>query len=140
MHGSGKLGYWSHLEAGNAAAVTLFKALVAWVLSEDTAVDDEAIALNRPEAFELLPAYPNPFNPSTTLTYRLAEAAPVRLVIYDLSGRKVMTFDEGMKSAGTHQVVWRACDETGASVASGLFIVRITAGKQSKSQKLMLLK
>ena len=140
IHGVGKAAYWSTARPDTGAALTLFAAVLQWLVDENTAVESDDAAFNRPAVFELLPAYPNPFNPSTTLTYRLAEAAPVRLVIYDLSGRKVMTFDEGLKPAGTHPVVWNACDETGASVASGLYIVRITAGKQTKPQKLVLLK
>ncbi len=91
-------------------------------------------------------AYPNPFNPSTTLTCRLAQDAAVRLEIYDLIGRKVKDLVDESKSAGYYRVVWNGRDETGKQVASGVYLYRFSATPTDgskivvRSGKLMLMR
>lgn len=89
-------------------------------------------------------SYPNPFNPSTTISYHLAMAASVNLEIYDVMGRKVGTLVDGSKSAGYYTVVWNGKDETGKDVSSGVYLYRFVAAPTNgrnafrKSGKLML--
>jgi hypothetical protein len=71
--------------------------------------------------------YPNPFNPSTTLSYQLPQDAAVRLEVYDLIGRKVRSLVDESKSAGYYRVVWNGRDETGRDVASGVYLYRFSA-------------
>jgi hypothetical protein len=71
--------------------------------------------------------YPNPFNPSTTLSYQIPQDATVRLEIYDLIGRKVRSLVDGSKSTGYYRVVWNGRDETGRDVASGVYLYRFSA-------------
>jgi hypothetical protein len=84
--------------------------------------------------------YPNPFNPSTTITYSLPEAAPVTVVIYDVLGQQVRQLISQFNSAGRYQVQWDARDSQGRGVASGVYIARIDAGTSTLSQKMLLLK
>ena len=84
--------------------------------------------------------YPNPFNPSTTITYSLPEAAPVTVVIYDVLGQQVRQLISQFNSAGRYQVQWDARDSQGRSVASGVYIAKINAGTSTLSQKMLLLK
>ena len=81
-----------------------------------------------PKVFELLPNRPNPFNPTTTIRYVLNEAAAVRLVVHDTLGRTVRTLEDGHRQAGTHEIVWDGCDNSGAQAASGVYICRMQAG------------
>ncbi len=73
-----------------------------------------------PERFELLQNYPNPFNPSTVISYSVASAGEVRLVLYDLLGREVRVLVQERKSAGTYSLRF---DATG--LASGVYLYRL---------------
>lgn len=84
--------------------------------------------------------FPNPFNPSTTISFTLPNAGHATLDVYDLLGRHVVTlFDESV-SAGEHLVVWDGKDRYGASVASGIYFYRLTTEVSSISKKMLLLK
>jgi Ca-activated chloride channel homolog len=95
-----------------------------------TAVDEESTA---PRLFQLRQNYPNPFNPATVVSYQLPVASKVRLVVYDLLGRKVAVLVEGMMPAGVHEVTF---DATG--LASGIYICRLTAGQFTASRTMVL--
>ena len=103
---------------------------------EVTGWDDELITTNQiPSTFSFLPAYPNPFNPETTLSFTLPEAADVSLTVYDIQGRIAAKLVDEWKSAGQHEVTFNA-----SGLASGIYFARIQAGSQTVSQKLLLLK
>lgn len=84
--------------------------------------------------------FPNPFNPSTTIQYSLAEMGELKITIYDVLGKGVITIDEGVKTAGTYSFIWDGKNSNGIFTGSGIYIVRITSGKNSKSLKLLLLR
>jgi hypothetical protein len=88
-----------------------------------------------PHRFSLGAAYPNPFNPVTTITYTLAERAQVRLRIFDLLGRQTALLISAVQEAGKHQVLWDA-----SGWPSGLYFCRLDAAAFQATQKLMLLK
>ncbi|MCA9782362.1 MAG: T9SS type A sorting domain-containing protein [Calditrichaeota bacterium] len=88
-----------------------------------------------PGAFNLSPAYPNPFNPSTTIAFAMAHTAEVRLVVSDLAGRTVATLVDGMVASGAHEVTFDA-----SSLASGVYVYTLSSEGQSRSQKMVLLK
>ncbi|MBX2991898.1 MAG: T9SS type A sorting domain-containing protein, partial [Bacteroidetes bacterium] len=75
-----------------------------------------------PTVFALRASYPNPFNPSTTISYDLPEVADVSLVIYDVVGREVAEIVHGTRAAGYHSATWNA-----SSVASGVYFARFAA-------------
>jgi hypothetical protein len=83
----------------------------------------------------LLPNRPNPFRARTTLGYALPKAMDVRLTVYDVLGRRVATLDAGPRRAGLHRVRWDA-----ATVASGVYVVRLTAGGTQHTQKVVRLR
>ena len=97
-------------------------------------------AAETPSDFALEENYPNPFNPTTTITYRLGEAADVTLGVYDVLGRRVRTLATGARAAGTHRVAWDGHDAAGAAVPSGLYFYRLDAGPFSQTRAMMLLK
>lgn len=93
-----------------------------------------------PDWFRLDAPYPNPFNPSTTLTFNLPQACPVSLRVFDVLGRNVATLlaspiPNGTMSAGTHSVLF-----DGSRLASGVYFARLTAGDQSVVRKLVLMR
>ena len=75
-----------------------------------------------PIEIELLPAYPNPFNPSTTFAFALPEATNIRLSVFDMLGREIELVADGFWTAGTHNVPFSAGD-----LPSGLYIYRLEA-------------
>jgi len=93
-----------------------------------------------PDKLFLAQNYPNPFNPTTTITFELPQSQQVRLVIYNLSGQIVRTLVNGTIRAGVYKVVWNATAENGASVPSGIYYYRLTAGDKVFTKKLLLLK
>ncbi|HEX6791862.1 MAG TPA: M6 family metalloprotease domain-containing protein [Candidatus Krumholzibacteria bacterium] len=93
-----------------------------------------------PPRFELMPNYPNPLNPSTTIRYRIASREHVKLVIYDVRGTPIRTLVNESKPAGSYALQWNGRDDRGVAVSSGVYFYRITAGSFSDVRKMTLLK
>ncbi|HET6348105.1 MAG TPA: FlgD immunoglobulin-like domain containing protein, partial [Candidatus Krumholzibacteria bacterium] len=83
---------------------------------------------------------PNPFNPVTTIGFSLAARSRVTLTIFDVQGRRVRTLVDGARNAGSHQTLWDGRDDAGQTVASGVYVCRLSAGNVIQSRKLVLLK
>jgi hypothetical protein len=88
----------------------------------------------------VLPNYPNPFNPGTTIRFSLPEAREVRVAVYDVEGRLVRSLINGLKPAGINQVPWDGIDNEGSPVASGIYFVRLTGAGQLATRKIVLVK
>jgi len=92
-------------------------------------------------AITLLPNYPNPFNPSTTISFHLAEPTSAKLSIYNSKGQLVKTLvPSTAMSAGEHRYLWDGQDEAGRAVATGLYLCRLQAGERSQVRKMLLVK
>ncbi|HOT97419.1 MAG TPA: FlgD immunoglobulin-like domain containing protein [bacterium] len=94
----------------------------------------------RPERYALSQNWPNPFNPATAIRFELLERAEVRLAIYNLKGQVVRTVAAGIYPAGPHQVIWDGRDATGANAAAGVYLYRLTAGQQTWTKKMTLVR
>ncbi len=88
-----------------------------------------------PEAFRVLPNYPNPFNPETRLRYELPEQGQVTVAIFNTNGQEVARLVDGQQAAGVHEVRWNA-----GSRPSGVYYVSIRWNGQVQKQKIILLK
>jgi hypothetical protein len=97
-------------------------------------VNNEVVA-GLPEKFDLKPNYPNPFNPSTRISFDLPESAEVRLTVFDVLGRQVATLVNQPMKAGSHTVNFDA-----QRLASGVYIYRLEAGSFSMTRNMMLIK
>jgi hypothetical protein len=78
---------------------------------------------------------PNPFNPTTTISYQLSVVSQVSLKVYDTNGRLIATLVEGLQAAGTHQVTF-----DGSKLASGIYLAKLQVGDVTSCQKLVLMK
>ncbi len=91
----------------------------------------------------LRPAYPNPFNPRTTLSYAipadLAPGASVHLFVYDARGKQVRRFQID-RTPGWHEVQWNGRDDRGQSVATGVYMARFICGRTEQTTKMTLMK
>ena len=100
-----------------------------------------AQAGNPPTVFHLFNAYPNPFNPSTTISFSLPQPTTASLHIYDLSGRLVRTLlEDEVVEIGRHEAVWRGLDDTGRRVPSGVYLYRLGAGDYRETKRMILIK
>jgi hypothetical protein len=99
-----------------------------------------AAAPTVPAVFALRQARPNPFNPVTKIAFDIPRPARVKLVVYDIAGRRVATLVDEEKIPGAYSVPWNGTDQHGAAVASGVYFYRLEAGDFVATRKMMLLK
>lgn len=93
-----------------------------------------------PENTGMAAAYPNPFNPITTINYQLAKDGMVKIVVYDMLGNKIKSLQSEKQRAGRYNVAWNGLNESGIKVPSGTYIIRMIAGGKQNIQKVMLMK
>lgn len=74
----------------------------------------------------LIHNYPNPFNPSTTIKYSLPYNSSVSITVYNIMGQEIKSFEMNSQSAGTHSIVWNGRNANGITVASGIYLYRIS--------------
>jgi len=100
-----------------------------------TGIDDTPLART-----ELFPAYPNPFNPTTTIRYSLASRQHVRIDVFDVTGARVATPVNETRPAGVQTVTWNGRDSRGEPVASGVYMIRMSTAGAHFVHKAVLLK
>lgn len=115
--------------------VTITKFSVT-VLKKESAEKTETI----PSVYYLNQNYPNPFNPTTTIEYGLPEAADVSLKIYNILGQKIRNLLNTNLKAGVHKVLWDGKDDRGITVASGVYLYKISARNYQQVRKLILIR
>ncbi len=93
-----------------------------------------------PSEFAMAANYPNPFNPTTMLSYELPKSSQVQLTIYDIGGSPVITLVNTEQSAGYYNIVWDARDGNGKPVSSGTYIYHMQMNGFSQTGKMLLLK
>ena len=93
-----------------------------------------------PHTLSLLPAFPNPFNPVTTIRFDLPEQAFVTLTIYDMLGKKIIQLMNTTKEAGFKSIQWDATDSMDRPVSAGVYFYQIQAGEFVQTRKIVLLK
>ncbi len=90
--------------------------------------------------FALDANYPNPFNPTTTISYSIPKDDKVVLKVYNIKGQLVKTLVNDHLEAGKHKVVWNGDNQIGKNASSGIYLYRLESGGKSKAQKMLLLK
>ncbi len=108
--------------------------------STSTGIKDEAESGNKPSRFMLSQNYPNPFNPVTTIEYYLPKSALVKLSVYNILGQKVRNLVNEYQTAGIKRMSWDGKDETGNSVASGIYFYKLSASDFAETRKMLLIK
>ncbi len=93
-----------------------------------------------PQEFALLSNYPNPFNPSTTISYSLDRTEQIELTVYTMLGTKISTLFSGVQTAGRHEIQWNGMDENGRQASSGLYIYMLKTSTRTDYDKMTLLK
>jgi hypothetical protein len=112
--------------------------LLVWVEGgSPVAVEDRA---RTDLKFELRSNYPNPFNPSTTISYSLNKKAVTELVVYNALGQPVRTMKNIPHTAGIHSVVWDGLTDKDEHAPSGIYFYQLTSGDYSRVRKMILMK
>ncbi len=96
-------------------------------------IEDRAVLV--PDDIRLLPAYPNPFNPSTTLSFELPRTMKIILSVFDVRGREVAVLFNGVQDAGRHQILFNSDGHP-----SGVYFVRLTTENSIQSERILLMK
>lgn len=92
------------------------------------------------ESFTLYPAYPNPFNPITTIKYDLPQDSRINLNVYNIMGQEIKTLTDEIKHAGVHTVTWNGTNRHNEPVSSGMYFVRMVTPNSVLTQKIVLMK
>jgi hypothetical protein len=95
---------------------------------------------NDSKLFKLGQNFPNPFNPTTRIAYRLDKAAQVRLSVYDITGREVNRLVDKYQSVGEYNIEWNSSTNNGQKLASGMYIARLSVDNENISRKMLLTK
>ncbi|MCB2211359.1 carboxypeptidase regulatory-like domain-containing protein [bacterium] len=107
-----------------------------WLSGSNFAVANESAQVVTPATFEMQAAYPNPFNPTTSLSVNLPETADLSVIAYNVMGQQVASLAQGQHHAGEHSFVFDATE-----LASGLYFIRATVpGQLDQTQKVMLVR
>jgi hypothetical protein len=106
------------------------------ISGQDTPEDD----IYHPEKFEMLAAYPNPFNASVSLPFIVAHDSQVRIEIVNLLGQVVAELANRNFAAGKHTLNWQGQSDNGSVVTSGIYFCRMTTNFLAQSRKIILLK
>ncbi len=84
--------------------------------------------------------YPNPFNPSTTISFSLKQESEVNIFVFDSKGQLIKKIENGIKQKGNHSVVWNGKDSNDKTVSSGIYLFKMKAGKYESTERAILLK
>ena len=93
-----------------------------------------------PAVTTLKAVYPNPFNPNAVIPYTLAESRDVTIHIYNTRGQIIRSFHQGTQPANSYQIAWDGTDANGKALGTGVYYIRMLAGKDSFQQKAVLIK
>ncbi len=124
-----------------------YNGIVTYHATRSVTVENASFAL-KVGKFTVLPSYPNPFNPSTTIRYNIpnnviasgAKQSHVYIAIYNISGKLVTTLVNKEQSAGWHAINWNGTNNLGEQVPAGIYLSKITSGSKVQTTKLMLLR
>jgi len=139
-----------NVDTSNPADTFSYKVRAKYV-SNDLSIDSDIVTIdglmpkmpaggeitvsNIPDEFSLSQNFPNPFNPSTTISFDLPTAEFVSLVVYNLNGQKIITLCDGFKDAGSYSMAF-----DGQDLSSGIYIYKITAGQKTSFKRMLLVK
>ena len=115
---------------------TVMQRVMDWLFGTTAVAESESLV--RPAW--LAQNVPNPFNPDTEIRFSVPARGHVRLSIYNVEGQRVRTLEDGIREPGEYAVHWNGLDNTGHSVASGVYFCALEAGNAVETRKMTLLR
>jgi flagellar hook assembly protein FlgD len=101
--------------------------------------DDDTLPVPNADKWRI-EVYPNPFNPSTTITFSIPETGRVRVSVYNIKGRKVKDLINTEMARGNHKLIWDGKDTNSRNVGSGIYLFKLESGGNTSIRKAMLVK
>ncbi len=126
--------YWALTDVCNPIEATL-----EW-FGAPTMVVTDVKSIENASAYRLNANYPNPFNPTTTLSFSIPSHELVSLTIYNMLGQEITTLVNSTLDAGDHSYVWNGRDAAGNIVSSGVYFYTMKAGNYTSTQKMVFMK
>ncbi|MBH49202.1 MAG: hypothetical protein CMG69_00400 [Candidatus Marinimicrobia bacterium] len=123
---------------GSSSEFTGNKLLPSWFVIEGELSTQNNTHL--PQDISLYQNYPNPFNPVTQIDFEIPFYSQVSISIFDVSGRKLKTLENGRLSAGRHSVQWDGTNHFGKFMGAGVYLCRMETNQFAKTRKIILLK
>jgi len=121
------------VEPGNTLYAGFWR---AWVIAAVTGVDDGAHQLPMSRLHQ---NFPNPFSPTTSIAYTVAQSGPVEITIYNIRGQRVRQLVNEFKPMGRFQLTWDGANDRGTRVAQGIYFYRLRIGSFSEVKKMVIL-
>ena len=112
---------------------------LSFTVDLNLSVNDPGVSL-QPAAFTLNPAYPNPFNPGTTVSYTIDRQGIVKAAVYNILGKQVQTFSAGLQSPGLHEIEWNGRDFHGIELPSGTYYIQVDFNGASETMPVVKLR
>jgi hypothetical protein len=129
-----------NLQTGNFAAQPLTAGRNEYSVVRFQPDFAEEQAEDTPLQIELFNNYPNPFNPTTTISFNLPTAQEINLEIYNIKGQKVKTIYSGTAEPGRHSMVWSGVDSSNKAVGSGVYFYQLQTAEKTYHRKMLLMK
>jgi hypothetical protein len=129
--------------AADSMSLSFHTAILASSKAQALDVDTRPVTFKRTQGAEnvvYLNNYPNPFNPTTRISFELTRNAEVELSIYDIQGRRIVELINRRMEAGIHTELWNGANEQGILLPSGLYICRVLVDGISTARKMILAK
>ena len=120
----------------NGTETALYNEPVSWGNNELIIVNSLTDINPIPDRFNITSVYPNPFNPNTTISYGIPTDNNIKISIYDITGREVITLVNEYQNAGYYEIIWN----TTVDISSGVYIIQMTSDNHREIKKVMLLK
>ena len=98
------------------------------------------VNINNPNSCKLFPNYPNPFNPTTNIVFQVDKKQNVKLTIYNIEGKMILSLIDDELTPGMKNVIWDACDERCQKVPSGVYMYCIQIGNFKEAKKMLLIR
>jgi hypothetical protein len=128
------------IDSNSAAADIYVSHLIVDDNGDSVTAVSETNRKNSTNSLRLLPNYPNPFNPSTKISFSLETPGHIKIIIYDNLGRKVRKLADSYFPSGSNTVTWDGRDEEGNNLPSGVYYYSLLTDKDNIVKKMILLK
>jgi len=102
--------------------------------------DDICITIHHDKDAILLSAYPNPFNPSTTISFDLIKSESVSINIYNIKGQLIKSLANKVYDKGNHSIVWDGKDNNNINCGTGVYFYKMKTGRTTQTKKMMIIK
>ena len=110
-----------------------------WQFSVDATVGIDGDIMH-PREWSLEQNFPNPFNPTTMISYSIPSESVIRLTIYDIAGREIITLAEGVHAPGEYRISWNGLDMSSNQISSGVYLYRLEGEGFSENRRMLFLK